>query len=141
MFSYSKFLSELEKEIDYIHSEVLKDYNRDIQFYRDAICQCNPLDVDALSRFSKEMNSLLEGVKGFNEDKQYTLKFFENPEAKLFVRYEYDSNEPIDLLFVMAMITRFVDDAISTSIQSLNCDYWMVEDDEFFGKVIQRSFI
>jgi len=139
MFSYSKFLSELEKEIDYIHSEVLKDYNRDIQFYRDAICQCNPLDVDALSRFSKEMNSLLEGVKGFNEDKQYTLEFFKDHEAKLFVGYSRCYGDPVDLLFVMAMITRFVDDAIN--LQTLNCDYWMVEDDEFFGKVIQRSFI
>lgn len=138
-FNYPQFLRELEKEIDYVHGEVMKDYNNDIQFHRNVICQCNPLDTNTLMNASKEMNSLLEGINGQIEDKQYTLEFFKNPGERMFVGYKRDKNDPVDLLFVMAMITYFVDKVVNN--QTLNCDYWMVEDDGFFGKVIRRSFI
>ena len=137
-FNYPTFLRELEKEIDYTQGEVMKDYNRDIQFYRNAICQCNPNDLGALSGFSQELAKLTQMDMDFKGDKQYTLNFFKNPMAKQFVGYITDEPD-IDLLYVMAMIKYFVDEVVIK--QPLNACYWMVEDDEFFGKVIRRSFI
>lgn len=137
-FSYKQFLIELEKEIVYVQGEILKDYSRDINYYHDIISQ-GIEDIETSKTVTKNIRTLIVGITGMEEDKEFTLGFFKHPEAKEFVNYELNNNQSIDLLFVMAMIKRFVDDAIC--FNTLNVDYWMVEDDKFFGKVIRRSFV
>ena len=145
-FSYKQFKIELQNEIDFLTTELSKDWKSEIEMMQSRICKTS--DFDRLNHINLEMRGLFEMIENANKFRNNFCGFFIDFVKKVGVE-ELESSIPVDecdehafsaVTTAMNMLNKF--DVIETFPAEVSAFSWLWEDGSvFFQSVIYHSFV
>ena len=145
-FSYEQFKIALHNEIDFLTTEMSKDWKSEIEMMQSRICKIS--DFDRLSQANSEMSSLFEMIENTNKFRNNFCDFFIDFAKEVGVN-TLESSIPVDecdeyafdvITTAMGMLNEF--DVIKTFPQEVADFSWLWNDGStFFQSVIYHSFV
>lgn len=145
-FSYKQFKIELQNEVDFLITEMNKDWKRDIESLQKRMGQTS--DFDSLNQLNLEMNGLFEMLNDGNKFRNNFCNFFYDFVKKVAVD-ELKSSVPVDecdenafvaVTIAMNMLDKL--DVIKTFPEEVAAFNWLWEDGStFFQSAVYHSFV
>lgn len=145
-FSYKQFKIALQDEIDFLTTELSKDWKSEIEMMQSRICKLN--DFYKLNQATSEMSSLFEMIESATKFRNNFCDFFIDFAKKVGTE-ELESSIPLDECdeYAFAVITTAMNmlnvrDVIKTFPQEVADFSWLWNDGSvFFQSVIYHSFV
>lgn len=145
-FSYKQFKIALQDEIDFLTTELSKDWKSEIEMMQSRICKTS--DFDRLRNINSEMGGLFEMIENANKFRNNFCDFFIDFVKKVGVE-ELESSIPVDecdehafavVITAMDMLNKL--DVIKTFPEEVVDFSWLWNDGSvFFQSVIYHSFV
>ena len=145
-FSYKQFKIALQDEIDFLTTELSKDWKSEIEMMQSRICKTS--DFNRLRNINSEMEGLFEMIENANKFRNNFCGFFTDFVKKVGVE-ELESSIPLDecdehafavVIAAMDMLNKL--DVIKTFPEEVVDFSWLWNDGSvFFQSVIYHSFV
>jgi hypothetical protein len=145
-FSYKQFKIELQNEVDFLITEMSKDWKLEIRTIQSHICKTS--DFDSLNQLNLEMNGLFEMINSGNKFRNNFCNFFSDFVKEIAVYESSYSSVPVDecdehafvaVTTAMNMLNKFDVDQFPEEVVAFS---WLWEDSStFFQSAIYHSFV